>query len=85
MVAWLLRRPVFSRPSPGLAAKVIPNEPGSAKPHLSGSKQAETVKDFTFIFFSIIFRSFFPSTQAPEAEKVPTQYAGLTSSLGYML
>lgn len=46
----------FCRLCFGLAAKVIPNEPGSAKPHSPpGSKQTQTVKDFTFFFFFLLF------------------------------
>lgn len=73
---------VFSRLSPGLAAKVNPNEP-----HLPGSKQAETLKDFTFVFFFLLFLEVpFPAPRpGPKTEKVLIQYAGLTSGLGYML
>lgn len=63
----------FCRLCFGLAAKVIPNEPGSAKPHSPpGSKQTQTVKDFTFFFSFYYFQKFLSQTQAPEAEKVPT-------------
>lgn len=63
---------VFCRLCSGLAAKAIPNEPGSAKPHSPpGSKQTQTVKGFTYFFF-YYFQKFLSQTQAPEAEKVPT-------------
>lgn len=53
VVARLLRRPVFGRLSPCLAAKDNLNEPVSAKPYsFPGSEQAETVKDFNFLLFS---------------------------------
>lgn len=56
-MAWLLRRPVSGRLSPCLAAKDSLNEPASAKPYsFPGSEQAETVKDFNFLLFSIIFK-----------------------------
>lgn len=72
---------VFGRLSPGLAAKVNPNEL-----HLQDLNRQKLSKTLPLYFFLLFLEVPFPAPRpTPKTEKVPTQYAGLTSGLGYML
>lgn len=83
VVAWLLRRPLFS------AGSVLAWLPKSIlmNPTFQDLNRQKLSKTLPLYFFFLLFLEVpFPAPRpGPKTEKVLIQYAGLTSGLGYML
>lgn len=82
VVAWLLRRPLF------LAGSVLAWLPKSILMNsiFQDLNRQKLSKTLPLYFFLLFLEVPFPAPRpTPKTEKVPTQYAGLTSGLGYML